>query len=196
MLPRPNRKPFPFFFVIPSGVEGPPQSRRLCHTAGTALRQHTMMLQLSMLGPPEVPTEMPRRLRLYCIISEAIAERLTSLGVEQEVIHEATEAVVERLVSNRPRHYSHREFLVRLADGKPVCWLCGFPIALDAKHDAPDSFSIDHVIPKSKGGKGLGRANLKPAHRFCNILRSDGLSRRKRAPAKYEAFLASLGQAT
>jgi 5-methylcytosine-specific restriction endonuclease McrA len=153
--------------------------------------QHMVMLQLSMLGPAEEPTAMPHRLGLYIMISNAIAERLTSLGAEQKLIHEATEAVVERLVAHQKRQYTHREFLVRLAGGKPICWICSFPIALDATHDAPDSFSIDHVIPKSKGGKGLGRANLKPAHRFCNIHRSDGLIK-KRKPAKYEAFLASL----
>lgn len=46
----------------------------------------------------------------------------------------------------------------------PVCHLCGKPITKQ------EEFSLDHLIPKSQGGKTT-TSNLKPAHRFCNMKR-------------------------
>lgn len=44
-----------------------------------------------------------------------------------------------------------------------TCWLCGFPGAN----------SVDHVIPRSKGGALYDVANAAPAHRRCNYSRGD-----------------------
>jgi hypothetical protein len=46
---------------------------------------------------------------------------------------------------------------------KGVCWLCDKSMNLDAA-------SRDHIVPKSKGGRG-GYQNLRLAHRLCNSLR-------------------------
>jgi 5-methylcytosine-specific restriction endonuclease McrA len=48
------------------------------------------------------------------------------------------------------------------------CWLCGHDIGygLDAKH--PMSFTLDHLIPLSRGGQLLDKANARAAHRRCN----------------------------
>ena len=46
-----------------------------------------------------------------------------------------------------------------------ICYLCNKPIA------KPDS-SIDHVIPKAKGGKN-GMDNLRAAHKECNFRKAD-----------------------
>ncbi len=46
-----------------------------------------------------------------------------------------------------------------------VCWLCGEPIP---RRD----FSIDHKLPKSKGGNG-GFDNLFPTHKKCNSDKGD-----------------------
>lgn len=54
-----------------------------------------------MLGPAEEPAEIPYRHHLYLTVSNAIADQLQSLGVEPSRIHEAAEAVVERLTANR-----------------------------------------------------------------------------------------------
>lgn len=45
-----------------------------------------------------------------------------------------------------------------------VCWLCGMPI--EHRHE----FTLDHVIPKSKGGDN-SYENLKVAHAYCNSVR-------------------------
>lgn len=44
-----------------------------------------------------------------------------------------------------------------------TCWLCGFPGA----------DSVDHVIPRSKGGAVWAIENAAPAHRRCNYSRQD-----------------------
>ena len=41
------------------------------------------------------------------------------------------------------------------------CYLCGAPI-LDGQH-----WNLDHVFPKSKGGKTTP-SNLRPVHYWCN----------------------------
>jgi hypothetical protein len=73
-----------------------------------------------------------------------------------------------------PPELSHREALLRVCDRRPVCWICGFEIDLDAKADSHEAFSIDHVVPRCDGGAQMGFRNLKPAHRLCNSFRSNG----------------------
>jgi len=48
--------------------------------------------------------------------------------------------------------------------GKP-CALCGLPINRD-------DFSIDHIVPRSKGGTNR-LINLQPAHIECNSRKAD-----------------------
>lgn len=48
-----------------------------------------------------------------------------------------------------------------------ICWLCERPVTFQA-------MTLDHVIPKSKGG-GFFAANLRPAHRLCNLRRGNRL---------------------
>lgn len=62
----------------------------------------------------------------------------------------------------------------RVLAEEPCCWLCGKVIEHDVyppRH--PQSPSVDHVIPMSKGGPELDRANLRAAHFGCNAQRGD-----------------------
>ena len=52
---------------------------------------------------------------------------------------------------------------------QPPCALCGLPINYELKHPNPWSFTIDHIIPISKGGT-TDEGNLQPAHFKCNRL--------------------------
>lgn len=56
------------------------------------------------------------------------------------------------------------------------CWLCGHNIdpALGAKHAM--SFTLDHLVPLSKGGNLLDPANARAAHRRCNSARGNRTS--------------------
>lgn len=55
-----------------------------------------------------------------------------------------------------------------------VCWLCEQPIDPDAVLGAPQRASIDHVVPKSRGGP-TEPANLRLAHARCNGERGNDL---------------------
>lgn len=50
--------------------------------------------------------------------------------------------------------------------------LCWQPIDRVLAHPHPDSVTLDHVIPRSRGGRET-RANLWPAHLRCNIARGN-----------------------
>lgn len=54
-----------------------------------------------------------------------------------------------------------------------ICQLCGDPVDLtDDPQRGPLAPSLDHIIPRSKGG-GHESSNLRTAHRLCNALRGD-----------------------
>lgn len=61
------------------------------------------------------------------------------------------------------------------AMGDP-CWLCGHNISpgLDARHRM--SFTLDHLVPLSRGGDLLDPANARSAHRACNSARGNRTS--------------------
>lgn len=48
-----------------------------------------------------------------------------------------------------------------------TCWLCNEPVDRDAHYNANRAPSLDHVIPRSKGGTHEER-NLRCSHRICN----------------------------
>lgn len=61
-----------------------------------------------------------------------------------------------------------------------VCHLCGWPIDFLARPPHPMAFTIDHVIPRIKGGTNA-LSNLKAAHYICNMVRSSDEIERFRA---------------
>ena len=65
------------------------------------------------------------------------------------------------------RRLSPRELADR--DG-PACWLCGDTVDADAHAGSPWAGSVDHVVPKARGG-GDEAENLRLAHRRCNSAR-------------------------
>lgn len=65
----------------------------------------------------------------------------------------------------------------------PVCWLCGLPIDLTLSRRALGGLTIDHVVPRSKGGTD-DLVNLRPAHYACNCSRQDKPASAFRPPRK------------
>lgn len=59
------------------------------------------------------------------------------------------------------------------------CWLCGKAIDYLAMPRTPRSFSVDHVIPLSRGGAKTDPRNLRAAHYGCNSRRGDGKRKSK-----------------
>lgn len=58
------------------------------------------------------------------------------------------------------------------AQGRP-CWLCGGPIDYSLPAGHPMSFEVDEIVPVSRGGSPIDRANVQPAHRICNQRRGN-----------------------
>lgn len=59
------------------------------------------------------------------------------------------------------------------------CWLCGHPIDWQAEPRTRHSFSLDHIVPLSKGGSLLDPANAATAHYGCNSAKKDSEGRPK-----------------
>lgn len=80
-------------------------------------------------------------------------------------------------MAGNPRNGARYRRLVATlkAQGWP-CWLCGHDIdpTLDVRD--PWSFTLDHVLPLSRGGDLLDPANARSAHRKCNSARGNRLS--------------------
>lgn len=55
-----------------------------------------------------------------------------------------------------------------------TCWLCGGPIDPEASSTSRHGPTVDHVVPRSRGGR-TEAANLRLAHRSCNGARADHL---------------------
>lgn len=61
-----------------------------------------------------------------------------------------------------------------------TCHLCAQPIDLSLAFPDGASLSIDHIVPRSRGGSD-DIANLRPAHLSCNSSRqADPMSRRRK----------------
>ena len=54
------------------------------------------------------------------------------------------------------------------------CWLCDEAVDAEAPPDSPWSGTVDHVVPRSRGGKTVPE-NLRLAHRRCNGTRGNRL---------------------
>ena len=63
-----------------------------------------------------------------------------------------------------------RKKLILEANGKPICYLCGYLIPLDIDINDAAAFSIDHVNRRADGGF-TKIENCKSAHRLCNSAR-------------------------
>ena len=54
-----------------------------------------------------------------------------------------------------------------------LCHLCGRVIDKGLRHPHPGSYTLDMVIPRSRGGQ-KDAENYRPSHRFCNISKLNG----------------------
>lgn len=58
-------------------------------------------------------------------------------------------------------------------NGTNVCRLCGQPIDMTLPYRHPWSWTLEHIVPISKGGDPLDPANAGEAHYGCNSARQD-----------------------
>lgn len=53
------------------------------------------------------------------------------------------------------------------------CAICGRAIDYSLPSGDPMSFEVDEIVPVSKGGSPIDKANVQPAHRICNQRRGN-----------------------
>ena len=96
-----------------------------------------------------------------------------------------------------PHRYSNgtarRKLRARIkAEGRP-CALCHEPIDYNLPARHPRSYELDEIIPFSKGGDPLAYDNVQPAHRECNLLKSNkiyGKQNKQKNKQEYKAVQA------
>lgn len=65
-----------------------------------------------------------------------------------------------------------RKYEALVARDGPSCWLCGKVVNLEIRWNSAWAPSLDHVVPRSKGG-GNELKNLRLAHQSCNTKRGN-----------------------
>lgn len=74
--------------------------------------------------------------------------------------------------TDRGLYRRNRSLLLKSAT---VCALCGKPIDKNIKWPDPWCGTADHIIPVSKGGRST-MDNLQPAHKCCNLAKSNKIN--------------------
>ena len=55
------------------------------------------------------------------------------------------------------------------------CAICGRAIDYELPAGHPWSFEVDEIVPVSRGGDPLSLDNTQPAHRTCNLRKSNSM---------------------
>lgn len=67
-----------------------------------------------------------------------------------------------------------------------ICFLCGMPMWLEGDQASPLTYTLEHVIPRARGGANE-LFNLEGAHQWCNNWKGDSLM--EELPRDYRKFL-------
>jgi hypothetical protein len=57
------------------------------------------------------------------------------------------------------------------------CWICTRKIDINLPWNHAGEWTLDHVVALTEGGAPLDPANLRPAHRVCNLQRQPSVQR-------------------
>lgn len=62
------------------------------------------------------------------------------------------------------------------ATGNSNCYFCGESIDFDLHYHNKWAFTVQHIVPVSRGGAELDEDNFAPAHRSCNAREGNRLA--------------------
>jgi len=94
-------------------------------------------------------------------------------------------------VATNPRSangHRRRQIRARVLASEYVCALCGLPVDKNLKTPHPMSPEVDEIVPISRGGSAVTRANTQLTHRICNQRKGNG----KRAKATVEVIASGI----
>lgn len=91
-------------------------------------------------------------------------------GVHQKVNRQTCDEC--SILKNR-KHQKYRRMVLAL--GTADCGICGSLIDFEAKWPDPESLSIDHIVPITRGGTNREQ-NLQPSHAGCNLKKRNWLA--------------------
>lgn len=69
--------------------------------------------------------------------------------------------------------YTWNRLRARVLREETHCWRCGEPVDVSLSGMVPAGPTVDHIVPLSQGGAAEDRANLRLAHRRCNLRAGD-----------------------
>lgn len=95
--------------------------------------------------------------REYTGRPEPVPYYRTSSTIPKKPIEKPSSVIVTQTAYEKRRFAIYRAY-------EGICWLCNL-------HVSRNDFSIDHVIPRSKGGTNA-IDNLRVAHKVCNSIKS------------------------
>lgn len=72
-----------------------------------------------------------------------------------------------------------RQLVTSLRKPGAVCALCGHEIDITLKWPHKYSFTVEHVVPRSRGGDVVDARNAAPAHLTCNSSRGNRATRQR-----------------
>lgn len=70
------------------------------------------------------------------------------------------------------RSRSMRQMAWQKCEG--ICFLCGLSMLPEAENGHPLGYTLEHIIPKAKGGTN-DLDNLTGSHQYCNNYKQDSL---------------------
>lgn len=62
------------------------------------------------------------------------------------------------------------------ASGDVMCYFCGKTVDMELHHYDKWSFTVQHIVPVSRGGAVAEIENMAPAHRSCNAKEGNRLA--------------------
>ena len=111
---------------------------------------------------------------------------------DEKLHNELTECVLFTVYHRKEERLSHKERILKNCNNKPYCAICNFRIYLDITDEKNHAFfTLDHIIPKYKGGNDRF-GNIQPSHSYCNNIKDNWNNLRTGTKRKLNVMLSKI----